>query len=293
MSVEMLNGQLAKLPLNRPDDARHGGTEGSDLVPYRHEMLPPGQPGAFGTQRQIPRGGEIHVAQDASGYRMYPKRITPDHDGRQLPYEGDVPFNSVRLPTASYRTRAEAFKNVPYWSVKPVMGPDDWPSRKLFPSQPNMEVVDSIEHDVLPVPYTRDNRGGFSVMDMPGLDFDPDLQVGISGLGDFGGLGQIGADAATAVGVKAVADMAAANPEKAKDPSWVAALINGAVGILAPIVTKYVTPKPPKPPTPTPTGAPTTYIPGYTPEAPFYTQPLFLALAALGVVGGGYLILKK
>lgn len=288
MSVEMLNGQLSQLPLNR-DDSAHGGTKGSDLAPYRHEMLPPGQPGAFGTQRQIPRGGEIHVAQDASGYRMYPKRITPDHDGRQLPYEGDVPFNSVRLPTASYRTRAEAFKNVPYWGVKPVMGPDDWPSRKLFPSQPNMEVVDSIEHDVLPVPFTRNNNRGYSVMDMPGLDFDPDLQVGISGLGDFSGLGQIGMEAATAIGVKAVADTAAANPTAAAKPGWLEAAISGAASLVSAYITTRAVPKPP---TPTP-GVPTAYVPGYVPEAPFYTQPLFLALAALGVLGGGYLILKK
>jgi hypothetical protein len=266
------------------------------------EMLPPGQPGAFGTQRQIPTGGEIHVGQDASGYRMYPKEITPEHDGRQLPYEGDVPFDKMRLPTESYRTRAEAFKTVDYWSVKPVIGPDDWPSRKLFPSQPNMEVVDGIEHDIMPVPYSRDNHRGYTVMDIPGVDFDPDAEVGISGLGDFGDLGQISMGAITAIASKAVTDTAKANPTEAAKPGW----LETAVGAAAGLASQYMALQTAKAQAKAAATIPGTQIPiptgvTRTPEGtyiapeekPFYTSPAFLVLAALGLVGGGYLLLKK
>jgi len=299
MSVEMLNGQLGKLPLNRDDDpAAHGGPEGSDETPWRQEMLPPGQPDAFGTQRQIPSDGDLHIAQDASGYRMYPKGITPEHDGRQLPYEGDVAFDRMRLPTASYRTRAEAFKNVPYWSVKPVMGPEDWPSRKLFPSQPNVEVVDGIEHDIMPLPYTRDNHRGYSVMDIPGVDFDPDLEIGLSGLGN---LGLIAPATMVSIATKAVTDTAAANPTAAAQPGWLASAISGAAGLAA----QYMQLQTVKTAAKTAAMIPGTQIPipagverrngtyYAVTEEPFYTKPGFLVLAALGLVGGGYLLLKK
>jgi hypothetical protein len=261
-------------------------------------MLPPGVPGAFGTQRQIPSDGELHIAQDASGYRMYPKEITPDHDGRQLPYEGDVAFDRMRLPTESYRTRGEAFKTVDYWSVKPVMGPEDWPSRKLFPSQPSQELVDSIEHDVMPLPYSRDNHRGYTVMDIPGVDFDPDLEVGLSGLGD---LGQISTASMAAIAAGAVTATAAANPTAAAKPGWLESAISGAAGLAAQYMglqtakiqlrEKYI----PGTQIPIPPGVTRTdagmYIP--TEDKPFYTSPAFLVLAALGLVGGAYIALKK
>jgi len=356
VTVEMLNGQAGKLPVTLrggmgSSDAAHGGPEGSDLSPWRLEMLPPGQPGTFGTQRQIPTGGEIHIAQDASGYRMFPKEITPDHDGRQLPYEGDVSFNKMRLPVESYRTRAEAFKSVPYWDVKPVLGPEDWPSRKLFPSQPNMEVVDSIEQDIMPLPFTQDNQRGYSVMDID-MNFDPDA-IGLSGFGDHGvidpetmakiainavldaarargisvsdrGMSGLGltaeeiksmtaqADALEqsasmfkATGMTAEANSATAAAKAlrvklaAEKPGWLDSAINAVAGLATQYLTLQTIKK-----------TPTQYIPGTTTpippgvklvggtyvsdiEEPFYTKPSFLVLAALGLVGGGYLLLKK
>lgn len=306
VTLQMLNGQAAQLPVVRRDlgesayDAVHGGTKGSYLTPWRKEMLPPDDPDAFGTQRQIPSDGEIHVAQDASGYRMYPKEITPDHDGRQLPYEGDVPFNAMRLPVESYKTRAEAFKFVPYWSVKPYMGPDDWPSRKLFPAEPDLNKIESIEQDILPLPFTQDNHRGYSVKDIP-MDFNPDLDLplGVSGMG---GLGQVAAGATSAaagIAAQAVADTAAANPVAASQPGVMESLIGAATQLaLASIQGKTQEELAKiKAETGVPSTTPTTTmtLPTYRPpvEEPIYTKPWFLALAALGLVGGGYLLLKK
>lgn len=189
-TVENMNGQLARLGVTpsqeaqeRAYNARHGGVKGSYLAPWRQEALEPGS-NTYGYQRQIPEAGDLYVAPNGPGMTLPSKEITPDHDGRQLPYPGAVPFDADRVPVESYRNPAQAFKFVPYWGVKSEFGPDDWPSRKLFPAQPTSQVVDSVEHDVMPLPFTQDNNRGYSVVD---IDEDRRLdmyEAGVSGLGD-------------------------------------------------------------------------------------------------------------
>lgn len=318
MTIEMLNGQAAHIPIQPrplaayPDQADHGGPEGSDLVPYRHEMLPPNMPDAFGYERRHPTPGEIHIAPDQNGMRMPSKPITPSMNPRMFPREGNLPYSDERVPTESYRTRQETFdRNMDYWAAKPVMGPDDWPAKILWPYNPTQQMVDRIEHDVLPIPgSSRRTVPEGSVVD---IDLETardmwgdkrmDAQLDGYGMGDLGAVpsdAMIGA--ATQAAVQAVIDTTKANPTEAAKPGFIETAINTAASLTAQILamkTAQAQAEAAKAQADAQAAAKLRAQQavagggGYTADEPFYTKPVFLGGAAILLLGIGYMALRK
>ncbi|MGH8897026.1 MAG: hypothetical protein ACRDZ4_08405 [Egibacteraceae bacterium] len=121
------------------DEAAAAGRESLTLVPEN----------TFVTYREKVKGGQLINRENAYNTGRV-KVLTTENQERDFPREGGLPFDAERERKMSYRTRAEAYKFEPYGADKPVIGARMWPAKQLFPLTPDIERVDSVEHDILP-----------------------------------------------------------------------------------------------------------------------------------------------
>jgi hypothetical protein len=105
--------------------------------------------GTYNDNREFPPGSALIARPNAYNTGRV-KVLTPGNQERDFPREGGVPFDAERERKMSYRTRAEAYKFIPYNSAKPVIGKPMWPAKQLFPYTPTDKKVASVEHDIVP-----------------------------------------------------------------------------------------------------------------------------------------------
>lgn len=79
------------------------------------------------------------------------KVLTPENAIRDFPQGAGVNFDAQQEAKMSYRTRGQAYKEIPYADARPVIGRPMWPAKQLFPYTPSVDQVDSTEHDIVPV----------------------------------------------------------------------------------------------------------------------------------------------
>jgi hypothetical protein len=163
--MTVMTRQMADDLLGRPsgpmiplDEAAAGGRP--DFFPF--------PPGTFRDNREVPPGGALVSRPNAYNTGRV-KVLTPDNFIRDFPAEGGTVYDAQREPKMSYRTRAEAYKFIPYNSARPVMGKPMWPAKQLFPYNPTIKQVDQVEHDIVP-PSSRTSRRDSVVTPVDGDD---------------------------------------------------------------------------------------------------------------------------
>lgn len=157
-SVDDLGPLLERQPM-MTDFESEAGAGREELV------LVPG--GTFVGYRNRVSPGELRVGT----FQEPVKAMTAHHTERNFPREGGLPFPPEEDPHESYHTRAQAFKNVDYLSVKPSFGRSEWPAKQMFPHVPTVETVDKTEHDIIPPNRVRNPVDvDYSVVDLEGYD---------------------------------------------------------------------------------------------------------------------------
>lgn len=126
-------------PMLPPDEASAGGRP--DSFPFRK--------GTYNDVREFPPGGALVSRPNAYNTGRV-KVLTPENAIRDFPADGGTVYDKQRERMMSYRTRAEAYKFIPYGQAKPVIGPPMWPAKQLFPYNPTVQQVDQTEHDIVP-----------------------------------------------------------------------------------------------------------------------------------------------
>jgi hypothetical protein len=171
-------------PMLPMDEAGAGGRESETLVPD----------GTFVTFRSDPRKmGDLSARPNAFNTGRV-KTLTPEHAERNFPREGGVRFDVEEERKKSYRTRGEAYKDIPYGDAKPVIGDPMWPTKQLFPYTPTVKRVNSIEHDIVPI-SSRTSKRDSLVVPVDGDDSSRGFSPTKDMKGDLGMGRSLGSDA--------------------------------------------------------------------------------------------------
>ena len=127
-------------PMIPPGEAAATGRESLTLVPE----------GTFVTYRRNPaKMGSLYAGPNAYNTGRV-KVLTTNNAERNFPADGGMEYDAQNERMKSYRTHAETYKLQPYGDDKPVVGKKKWPAKQLFPLTPDIERVDSVEHDIVP-----------------------------------------------------------------------------------------------------------------------------------------------
>lgn len=145
-------------PMIPPDEASAGGRPDDFRFPK----------GTYNDVREFPPGGALVNRPNAYNTGRV-KVLTPENPIRDMPADGGTVYDAQRERMMSYRTRAEAYKFIPYGQAKPVIGPPMWPAKQLFPYNPTVKQVDQTEHDIVP-PESANSRRDSVVRPVDGDD---------------------------------------------------------------------------------------------------------------------------
>lgn len=172
-------------PMIPPDEAAATGRESLTLVPD----------GTFVTYRRNPaKMGALYAGPNAYNTGRV-KVLTTNHSERDFPADGGMEYDAQNEIMKSYRTHAETYRRDPYGADKPVIGPKKWPAKQLFPLTPDIERVDSVEHDILP--GARETSAKDSVVKGTDSDTDRGFVAAKEMKGDLGMLYGLSDDAFT------------------------------------------------------------------------------------------------
>ena len=172
-------------PMIPPDEAAASGRESLTLVPE----------GTFVTFRRNPsKMGALYAGPNAYNTGRV-KVLTVNNAERNMPADGGTSFEAQNEIMKSYRTHAETYRRDPYGADKPVIGPKKWPAKQLFPLTPDIERVDSVEHDILP--GSREASAKDSVVKGTDSDTDRGFVAAKEMKGDLGMLYGLNDDAFT------------------------------------------------------------------------------------------------
>jgi hypothetical protein len=170
-------------PMIPMDEAGSGGRESETLVPD----------GTFVTFRSDPRKmGDLSARPNAFNTGRV-KTLTPDNNERNFPREGGVRFDVEKERKKSYRTRGEAYKDIPYGDAKPVIGDPMWPAKQLFPYTPSVNQINKVEHDIVPA-SSRTSKRDSLVAPVDGDDSSRGFSPTKDMKGDLGMLRGMGSD---------------------------------------------------------------------------------------------------